>query len=167
MSIKLIAIGNRIMGDDSLAIIITEKLEKYFISLGIEIIIGETDFEYCLSEIENGDYLIIVDSTYFKVNPGTITVSSFSHINKINYNNSSFSQHSNNFLANIDRFYKSITGVVIGIEGINFDYSLSISNVIEEKMEYILSEVRKTVVSVSALADYPLSAGNSPSASAD
>jgi len=145
MSIKLIAIGNRIMGDDSLAIIIAEKLEKYLINLGVKVIIGETDFEYCLSKIEDGDYLIIVDSTYFKINPGTITVNSFSYINEINYNNSLFSQHSNNFLANIDRFYQSVTGIVIGIEGINFDYSLSISSILEKRMEYILVQV-KTIV---------------------
>lgn len=148
MSLKLFAIGNRIMGDDAIAIHIAQKLEESFKDFGVEAIIGETDFEYCLSKIKEEDFIIIVDSTYFGIKPGTVTVNSLKDISRLNCNNSLFSQHSYSLIGMIQFFYNSIDGVVIGIEGINFDYSLSISNVIEEQMKYILSEVKETVGSL-------------------
>lgn len=148
MSIKLFAIGNSVMGDDAVAIHIAQKLEDSLKDLGVDIIIGETDFQYCLSKIEESDYIIIVDSTYFEIKPGSVTVNSLKDIGRLNCNNSLFSQHSYSLIGMIQFFYKSIDGIVIGIEGVNFDYSLSISNVIEEQMEYILSEVKETVVSL-------------------
>lgn len=146
MKIKLFAIGNKIMGDDSLPIYVVEKLKKYFVCMGIKVIIGETDFQYCLSEVEDGDYIIILDSTFFQIEPGSITVSSLKDINKINYNNSLLSQHSYSLISNLESFYKTVTCTVIGIEGINFDYSLTMSTAIEERMDYILSEVKEAVV---------------------
>lgn len=148
MSLKLFAIGNRIMGDDAIAIHIAQKLEESFKDFGVEVIIGETDFEYCLSKIKEEDYIIIVDSTYFGIKPGTVTVNSLKDISRLNCNNSLFSQHSYSLIGMIEFFYKSIDGIVIGIEGSKFDFSLSLSKILEEDLEEISIKVKDIVFSL-------------------
>lgn len=145
MSIKLIAIGNRLMGDDAVAINIAEKLEKKLKDIGVEVIIGETDFQYCLSNIKERDYIIILDSTYFGIEPGSVTVNLLKEINKLNYNNHLYSQHSYNLIEIIDNCYKSIDGIVIGIEGFEFNYSLSMSKTLEQRIEEIRIKVKEIV----------------------
>ena len=73
MSIKCIAIGNRIMGDDSIGIKVLEELTTKLEKEKLEVIFGETDIEYALSKIEDSDLLFIIDSTYFNIVPGTVT----------------------------------------------------------------------------------------------
>jgi len=42
---------------------------------------GETDIDYALSNIEEGDFLFIIDSTYLDLKPGTVT---FTAVNTFN-----------------------------------------------------------------------------------
>ena len=58
MNVKLIAIGNKIMGDDRIGPLVAEHLEKFLSQLGIEVVIGETDIGYCLSKINEKDMII-------------------------------------------------------------------------------------------------------------
>jgi hydrogenase maturation protease len=59
MLIKCIAIGNRIMGDDSIGIRVTQEILPSLKKDKIEVIFGETDVDYALSKIEDGDFLFI------------------------------------------------------------------------------------------------------------
>lgn len=63
MSIKVIAVGNRMMGDDGIALYAAEYLSNMLVELGIEVIVGETDIDYCISLIEEKDELIIIDAS--------------------------------------------------------------------------------------------------------
>jgi hydrogenase maturation protease len=145
MSIKIIAIGNRLMGDDGVAIHVAEKLSKNFQDDGIEVIIGETDFQYCLSKIEEGDYIIILDATWFGNEPGTVTSNPLSDIYKFNTNQSLFSQHGYSLIRALETYYESVDGLVIGIEGTNFDFDLKLSTDVEERFEGICKKVMKMV----------------------
>lgn len=141
MSVKIIAIGNRLMGDDGLAIHIMEKLSKRFAEDGIEVIIGETDFQYCLSRIEEGDYIFIIDATWFGIEPGTVTIHSLKDIHKLNANKSLFSQHGYSLIKALETCYKSIDGLIVGIEGKNFDFALSLSSDLEASLDNICVKV--------------------------
>ncbi|MFL0266801.1 hydrogenase maturation protease [Candidatus Clostridium radicumherbarum] len=145
MSIKIVVIGNRLMGDDGAAIHIIEKLDKSFEEGDIEVIIGETDFQYCLSKIHEGDYIIIIDATYFGIEPGTVTVSSLKDIYRLNTNESLLSQHGYSFIKALETFYKAIDGILVGIEGENFDFTLSLSSSIEDNFDNICSEVKEAI----------------------
>lgn len=145
MSIKIVVIGNRLMGDDGAAIHIIEKLDKSFEEGDVEVIIGETDFQYCLSKIEEGDYIIIIDATYFGIKPGTVTVSSLKDIYRLSGNQSLFSQHGYSFIKALETFYKAIDGIIVGIEGENFDFSLSLSSSIEDNFDNICSKVKEAI----------------------
>lgn len=145
MSIKIIAIGNRLMGDDGAAIHVIEKLSKSLEEGGMEVIIGETDFLFCVNKIHEGDYIIIVDATYFGIEPGTVTVNSLKDIYKVNANQGLFSQHGFSLINALDMSYKAIDGIVVGIEGKNFDFTLSLSSSIEASFDNICSKVQETI----------------------
>ena len=51
--IKVFGIGNILLGDDGIGVKVVEKLNESIKSIGrdIEVIIGETDYLYCLNEI--------------------------------------------------------------------------------------------------------------------
>ncbi|MFL0245558.1 hydrogenase maturation protease [Candidatus Clostridium stratigraminis] len=145
MSIKIVAIGNKLMGDDGAAIHIIEWLGRSFEEGGIEVIIGETDFEYCLSKIEEDDYIIIIDATWFGIEPGTVTVNSLKNIYRLNGNQSLFSQHGYSFIKALGSNYKAIDGIIVGIEGKSFDFTLSLSSSIEASFDNICSKVQETI----------------------
>jgi hydrogenase maturation protease len=149
MSVKIIAIGNRLMGDDGVAIHVMEKLSKSFEESGMEVIIGETDFQYCLDKIEEGDYIIIVDATWFGIEPGTVTISCLKDICRLNANQSLFSQHGYSLIKALETCYKSIDGIIVGIEGKNFDFDLSLSSHIEASFDNICRKVYETIRDVS------------------
>lgn len=145
MSRKLISIGNRLMGDDGAAITIAESLRERLWDMEIETIIGETDFEYCLSRIEDGDHIILVDATCLGLKPGAITVSSLEEVYKLSCGQGSFSQHGFSLVTALKKYYKGVIGIVIGIEGRNFDFSLSLSSEIEEHLEDICLKVEAII----------------------
>jgi hydrogenase maturation protease len=146
MSLKVIAIGNRLMGDDGAAIHVAEKLSEFFKEKGIELIIGETDFDYCLSKIEEGDFIIIIDAAWFGAKPGTVAAKSIKDVYKLNGEQSLFSMHGYGFIKALEIYHKSIDGMVIGIEGQNFDYSLSMSRVLIDAFGSICSDILDIVL---------------------
>lgn len=141
MSVKLIAIGNRLMGDDSVAICIASKLSDSLKKKGIEVIIGETDFQYCLHNIEETDRIILVDATCFGITPGSITVKTIADIYKSSFKQSSFSQHGYSIINALKSYYSDLEVLVIGIEGVNFDFCLSLSDNITNQLENICNKV--------------------------
>jgi hydrogenase maturation protease len=143
---KLIAIGNRLMGDDGVAIHIAEKLKQWLNDKGVEVIIGETDFQYCLNKIEDGDYVIILDATWFRIEPGTVTLNPLKDIYKLNCNQSSYSQHGYSLIRALKSYYTSVDGMVIGIEGSSFDFALTLSSCIEKQFENICRKVKEEIL---------------------
>lgn len=147
MPVKILAIGSRLMGDDSVAIHVAEKLISSFESNGIEVIIGETDVDYCLSKTVKEDYIIVLDATLFGIKPGTVTVNTLGDIWSLNiseaskYNGSSFSQHGYSLINALQTFHGPVDGIFIGIEGQRFDYSLALSCEIEDSFELICNKV--------------------------
>jgi hydrogenase maturation protease len=141
--IKLIAIGNILMGDDGIAIYIARELEEKLRKKGIRVIIGETDFQYCLDRIEETDTIILLDATYYGKKPGSITVESIKDIYKINSKQSLFSQHGYSLISSLKNYHKNLEGLVIGIEGNSFDFDLSLSSSIEKEFQSICEEVEK------------------------
>jgi len=147
MTVKIIAIGNRLMGDDGLAVHTIEKLSEKFEENDIKVIIGETDFEYCLGKIEENDYIIIVDATWFGIEPGTVTVNSLKDIYRLSASQSLFSQHGYSLIKALEISYRFIDGIIVGIEGENFEYSLSLSNDIKDSFDNICNKVYETICS--------------------
>jgi len=134
---KVIALGNILMGDDGIGVRVAKNIKQKLESEGIRVIIGETDFEYCLSEIEDGDMLIILDAACLGGEPGNITA-----LNLMEHGilKNACSQHDLNLMYMLSLYKKSIRGYVLGIEVDTLEFDLNLSTVLEKKMPIICKE---------------------------
>lgn len=145
MSTKVIAIGNRLMRDDGVALHTAECLKAKLEHKEIEVIIGETDFQYCLNCITPEDYIIILDATCFGVTPGTITAYPIELFLKSPKAHISYSQHGFN-LFNLLAFYSNIKGLVLGIEGEQFEFGLDMSCHVKSTFGSICDEIQQLIL---------------------
>ena len=138
MAVKCIAIGNRIMGDDGIGIKVAEELLPRFQQDNIQVVFGETDIDYALSKIEDGDFLFILDASYLKLNPGSVTITSIEGATK---NHKFFSQHQASLIDLVKIYGKSVEGYVVGIEVKEIHFSLFLSDILQRKLPDICKEV--------------------------
>jgi len=144
MSKKVIAIGNRLMMDDAVAVLILEKIKNILEDKGIEVIIGETDVEFCFSKLNEQDIFYIIDSTYYGNSPGTVTFKSLDDINKIKGQNRSI--HSLGLMELVNMYKMNIKGYFIGIEIDNIDVNIGLSNILQEHIEFISNKILNYIV---------------------
>ncbi len=146
MAVKCIAIGNAIMGDDGIGIKVAEALSQRLIQEHIELILGETDHDYALSKIENGDLLFIIDSSFFEINPGTITYTPISEV--IDWHREAYSQHQPSLIYLLKTYGKEVEGYLIGIEVENIDFSLELSDTLKTRFLFICEEVYQFIYQI-------------------
>lgn len=139
--IKVIGIGNLLMGDDSIALRIIDSIEEKLnqLNLRIRCIKAETDFNYALDNIQNGDFIFILDSTLLGLEYGQITKIPLGEAE--NYSNNLLSIHSISLISLINRSNIEIKGLILGIEVAKVEFSLDITNELKERFEKICSEV--------------------------
>ncbi len=138
MRVKVIAIGNILMKDDAIAIEVAKEMEEQLLEKGIEVIYGETDFEYCISKISEEDYIFILDAAHFGKNPGKIT---FLSLNSFVFKKKGYTQHSYGFLDLVKLFYPNIHGKIFAIEIQEFEFGFGISPSLQEKLKEISEEI--------------------------
>ena len=142
---KIFGIGNILLGDDGVGVRVVEKIKEEIknISEDIDVIIGETDYLYCLNQIENDDTIVIIDSTYLDIAPGYISYFDLKDCNRfIKYFNS---QHESNLVKSILIENLNVKGYLIGIEIGKVDFSLELSKTIKDNFYNICLDVLKYI----------------------
>lgn len=145
MTVKCIAIGNRLMSDDGISIKVAEKLSPRLKQLPVELIYGETDIDYALGKIQDGDFLFIVDSTYLEIEPGSVTFTPISEAS--GQYTQVYSQHQPSLIHLLKLYGKSVEGYIVGIEAKEIDFSIELSDVLQERLPNICDEVYKFIKS--------------------
>jgi len=148
MKLKLIAIGNIMMGDDGIAITIAQKLEKELMDQGIEIIYGETDPFYSISEITGEDFLILLDAARLGKSKGEITVLPLRDYQ----GDSILEQHDIRLPDLLKLFFPFQNGVICAIEIDEISFSDTLSEPMIEKIDKITEEVRGIIRTFQLLA---------------
>ena len=142
--IKVFGIGNTLLCDDGIGVKVAKYLLKnrHMINKNIEIIIGETDYKYCIDNIEDGDEIIIINSTYFNIPPGMITKTTLENCDE--YISGDIASHDMKLLKILKTEYRKVTGYLIGIEIDKINYNLNLSERLNEKFyDICYSVVRK------------------------
>lgn len=137
MNTKVIAIGNTLMKDDGIGIVVAEKIKDELEKINLEVIIGETDFNYCISKISKEDLVLIIDAACYNNNPGEVRAYT---LKSYNSSKKGYTQHSCGLLELLKLYFPEIKGYVIGIEVESVDFKLGISDTLENKLEDILKE---------------------------
>lgn len=143
MKTKVIAIGNILMKDDGIGIRVAEGIRERLEKCGIEVIIGETDFDYCASKIDEGDFLYIIDAAYSGKMPGEITVLP---IEDYRCEVNPYTQHGFSILNLLFLYYKEIRGYVIGIEINEIGYDLNLSDELKIRLDVISEKVIQQII---------------------
>ena len=142
---KIFGIGNILLGDDGVGVRVVEKIKEEIknISEDIDVIIGETDYLYCLNQIEQDDTIVIIDSTYLDIKPGYVSYFDLKDCNRfIKYFNY---QHESNLVKSILIENLNIKGYLIGIEIGKVDFSLELSKTIKDNFYNICLDVLKYI----------------------
>lgn len=139
--IKVMGIGNRLMMDDGIAIVVLESIRDKLEAMGIEVIIAETDFQFCFHQLEEDDFVIILDAEYSGSDTGSV------HLYKLQSAAYAFgesnSQH-NMSVFNLMRLYsKSFKGYLIGIEIAETGFGCELSDALKKKFNDVCLDVEK------------------------
>jgi len=138
MSVKLIAMGNILMKDDGIGIEVAKLIEETLKQKGIEVIYGETDFQYCIIKVRENDFILVLDGAFLGEKPGTVTVLP---LNRFGSNNKHYTQHSYSFIDLLKIYYPSVNGKIFAIQIKEITYNLGLSDFLKENLENISKEV--------------------------
>lgn len=144
MSTKVIAIGNILMGDDGIAIRVLNSIRPVLDKYNIESFAAETDTDFFLSEIHEGDFIIILDAFLAPENDnntGSAVIISFEDYFNCYDKSTGITQHVLNIfqLIRINRI--NIKGFIIGIKIKNIEFSPRISTYLENNLDFICDNV--------------------------
>lgn len=143
--IKIFAIGNIILGDDGIGVKVMEfigaQLESY--SKEVKVLIVGIDYIYYLNEINKEDTVILVDSTYFGIEPGRVSVLNLKECDK--FISPCRDMHSENLLRVLREEYREIPGYLVGIEVEKVNYSLELSKTLKDNFSEITKKVFREI----------------------
>lgn len=141
--IKVIGIGNRLMKDDGIAIAVLENIRDKLESLGIEVIIGETDFQFCFHDLNEHDFVIILDAAYSGAVAGS--VHSYKLQEAVSTYGETNSQHDISFFDLMRLYTNPLKGYLIVIEIAETGFGCEISEALKRKFNSICLEVERTI----------------------
>lgn len=131
------------MRDDGVAIAVAENIGNKLRNVGLEVIIGETDFQFSFHSLNNDDFIIIIDALYTADTPGIV------HI--YNLQEAAFgcrqtcSQHEIGIFDLMRLYSKPLRGYLIGIEIAEAGYGFELSEVLLNKFDDICLQVEHTI----------------------
>jgi hydrogenase maturation protease len=118
-----IGIGSLIMTDDGIGARVADTIKSKLQEHGITVLVGETDVQYCLDEIRQDDFLVIIDSMAQGKPPGSIEIISLR--DAVKSHGKLHAQHDYSLIDAIALNYPEIQGHLIGIEVRRSDLALS------------------------------------------
>ncbi|GFP74561.1 hydrogenase maturation protease [Clostridium fungisolvens] len=143
--IKVIGIGNILMCDDGIPMKIINAIEHRLrrLDLDMQFIKAETDLDFALDCLSDDDLIFIIDSTYFGVECGTVTLISLEENEQ--YIKSSSFMHNKSLISEIRNTKLNISGFIIGIEADQICFSLSLSKKMVKQFENVCNEVYEII----------------------
>lgn len=144
--IKVIGIGNRLMKDDGIAIMVLENIRGQLETLGIEVVIVETDFEACFHQLDEDDFIIIVDAIFKDLSVGKIHIDNLQ--DAITVCGKSNVQHDASIFDLMRLYRKALKGYLLGIEIAEIGIGYGVSEPLEKEFNSICFEVETIIKNI-------------------
>lgn len=138
-NIIVLGIGNRLMEDDGIGNDIVEELKRRGAFPYLRLLVGETDTDYCLDELEGADLAILIDAANRGEEPCSVTVLSLKDIFK-ELSFSHFSHHFDLLHGMKQQNYKS-DGILLAIEACSIKYHFGLSSQMEAQFPRIVDDI--------------------------
>lgn len=142
--ILVLGIGNQLMMDDGIGVSVVKELELRNTDSEIRYIIGETDVDFCIDEMEKSDYVIIVDAAFLGVEPCTVRTFWLKDVLDETYLSPFI--HDMNLTHAMKRYNYMGEGVLIAIEACKIKYSIKLSQEMEKNFPTIIDEVEEIIM---------------------
>lgn len=141
--IIVLGIGNRLMMDDGIGIYLIEELSRLNRTTHVSLVIGESDIDYCLEQIINATFVIIVDAVFSGNRPGELTVFPLGNLHE--YQTLDISAHNFHLFQSLYQLKESINGYLIGVEPHEIRFHIGLSKTLREKWKTILQDVTQAI----------------------
>lgn len=142
MRVKLIALGNVLMKDDGIAITVAKLLEEELGNMGIEVIYSETDIGYCITMIQEDDFLILVDAAQIGRWPGEITLLPLEAVTV----QTGFGQHEFNLILMLRWYLHNPKGILLAIEINEVSFGYGLSRKLQDKVQEIAKNILDLII---------------------
>lgn len=144
--VVVIGIGNKLMMDDGIGVYVVEEMKKRNFNKFINYVSGETDTYYCLNQIEDLSYLVIIDAAFHGNKPGATCIIPLEEVLKNTYH--PISIHESHLINEIKFTGKCFEGVFICIEPYEINYFFGLSSLLKKQFTNIVYETGKTVENI-------------------
>ena len=141
--ILVLGIGNKLMMDDGIGAYVVETLSGRNVHTDISFRVGETDVYYCLQQIEEASFLIVLDAAYLNKPPGTISIFPLEQI--FGHPRHSLSLHDFHLFSEISMKDTSVEGLFIGIEPYEINYFYGLSGFLQEQYLNIVEKIEEVI----------------------
>ncbi len=139
----VLGIGNRLMEDDGIGVHVVEELKQTRDAEKIRFVVGETDTDYCLSELFDSDVWIIIDGSSSGKIPGTVDVYSLKEI--VSQCRPFRAFHDFDLFHAMKRENLIKDGILITVEVASVGFSTELSAVMESRFAGIVMAVREII----------------------
>jgi len=134
------------MMDDGIAIAVLESIRTKLESMGIEVIIGETDFQFCFHQLKEDGFVIILDAAYSGADTGS--VHSYKLQEAVAAYGETNSQHDMSVFDLMRLYSKPLKGYLISIEADETEFGCELSEALKEKFNGICLEVERIIYKI-------------------
>jgi hydrogenase maturation protease len=141
--IMVLGIGNRLMMDDGIGIYLVEELSKLNRTRHVSFLIGESDIDYCMKEMREASFVMIVDTVFSGNKPGELAVYSIADLHE--HHTLDISAHNFHLFQSLYQQRDTIKGYLIGVEPHEIRFHLGLSSVLRDKWKTILQDVSQTI----------------------
>ena len=134
------------MQDDGAAIAVAESLRNKLERVGLEVIIGETDFQFCFHLLKEDGLVIILDAAFTGADAGSVRAYKLQEAAST-YGETG-SQHEMSIFDLMRLYEKPLKGYLIGIEIAETEFGLVLSQVLKDKFDGICLEVERIIYEI-------------------
>lgn len=142
----VIGLGNRIMQDDGIGTRVVECIKGVLDEHQIDSILGETDALFCYQNINEDDFLVIIDAMMTDETPGTVMASPLEHV--ISHRKNPMIQHEFSLLDFLASAPYKADGIFIGIEVASLDFGLEFSPILMARFPLICYEIADFILKI-------------------
>jgi hydrogenase maturation protease len=143
MSVKIFGVGNPLLCDDGVGVVISRLLDP---PPNATVFQGEVFVEECLSNIEEGDTVIIVDAVLFAEPAGKVITIPFEECKR--YFPPRAFCHDVSLLYSLLYGNTNVPGFLIGIQAAEIVFFEGLSPALMDKLSGIVEQVNREVIAI-------------------
>ncbi|PLR95064.1 hydrogenase maturation protease [Bacillus sp. T33-2] len=144
--IMVLGIGNQLMMDDGIGIYLVEELKKRECTSNISYLVGESDIDYCIEQIEGASFVIILDAVISGKEPGDI--SNYPLANLHQHERLDISPHNLHLFHVLANEKDKIKGFLIGVEPYEIRFHIGLSQTLHQKWDLLIDNVKVAIKNI-------------------